>query len=91
MAYRYRGPDGKFVKESTYNRSKAQGGTKYYREKVLSAPRENLGSKVKKERASRATPYGELIQAYDSFDDNWIDGNFEDQGELGTGVDYGEE
>lgn len=96
MAWRYRGPKG-FVSEGVYNRYKHLDTYKRVSDKHWREERKTLGERVQEERERIARDlkgqedYQDLLKLYQQYNEDYINGEFEDQGEVETGVDYGEE
>jgi hypothetical protein len=65
-------------------RSKAHGGTRFVRESAKPSTKKPTG-KVVKPLPGEISTAEDYERAYDDFDD------FIDDGELGSGIDYGEE
>lgn len=84
---RYRDKNtGHFVSKSTWKRSKSHGGSRFVRESTKSKThRPSGGGRTKATPPNKITTAEQYDQAYDDFDD------YIDDGELGSGIDYGEE
>jgi hypothetical protein len=94
MAWRYRGPKGRFVSQSRYKRYKHLPSYKRISDKNWKTKkRKTLGERVKRARQSLSefADFPELWEAYEAYDPDFYDGEYEDQGEIESGVDYGEE
>ena len=91
MAWRYRGPKG-FVTEAKYNRYKHLDTYKRvsdakWKQSPIAPPPPPPGPVLPDEWDD----YEFLREEYTQYDPDFMEGDFEDQGEVETGVDYGED